>query len=96
MPCYGIRFNGRSGKLCGASRPCGSDPNYKRYKGGKGLCRLHILMEFFRFSMGEGLFKFSYREYCQGIFAFFSFCNDVGGIGMIPFERGTDCSYRFL
>lgn len=72
------------------------DPNYKRYKGGKGLCRLHILMEFFRFSMGEGLFKFSYREYCQGIFAFFSFCNDVGGIGMIPFERGTDCSYRFL
>ena len=36
------------------------------------------------------------REYCQGIFAFFSFCNDVGGIGMIPFERGTDCSYRFL
>ena len=34
------------------SRPCGSDPNYKRYKGGKGLCRLHILMEFFRFFDG--------------------------------------------
>ena len=46
--------------------------------------------------MGEGLFKFSYREYCQGIFAFFLFCNDVGGIGMIPFERETDSSIDFF
>ena len=50
--CLVTEFNGRSGKLCSTSRPCGSDPNYKRYKGGKGLCRLHILMEFFRFFDG--------------------------------------------
>ena len=29
-----------------------AETNYKRYKGGKGLCRLHILMEFFRFFDG--------------------------------------------
>ena len=27
---------------------------------------------------------------------FFSFCNDVVGIGMIPFERETDCSIDFF
>ena len=68
----------------------------KDIKEGRACVDYTFLWNFSGFSMGKGLFKFSYKEYCQGIFAFFSFCNDVGGIGMIPFERGTDCSYRFL
>lgn len=40
--------------------------------------------------------SFLIRNIVKASLHFFLFCNDVGGIGMIPFERGTDCSYRFL